>query len=45
MSKQDIVIKQGINNLIVDEDGFFPGFDGEILKYPFKGGWSTIITY
>jgi hypothetical protein len=42
-SKQDIVIEWGIDNLNVDEDGFSPEFDGDILKEPFRGGWSTII--
>jgi hypothetical protein len=42
-SKQDIVIKQGIDNFNIYEDGFTPKFDGEILEDPFRGGWSTII--
>jgi hypothetical protein len=42
-SKQDIVIKWGIDNLNVDEDGFSPKFDENILEEPFRGGWSTII--
>jgi hypothetical protein len=43
MSKQDIVIEQGVNNVHVYEDGFPPEFNGDILEDPFRGGWSTVI--
>jgi hypothetical protein len=42
-SKQYIVIKRGSGNFDVNKDGFPPEFDREILKEPFRGGWSTII--
>jgi hypothetical protein len=37
-SKQDIVIEPGIDKFNVDEDGFSPKFDGDILEDPFRGG-------
>jgi hypothetical protein len=43
MSKQYFVIKWGIDNFNVYEDGFAPNFDGDILEESFRGGWSTII--
>jgi hypothetical protein len=43
MSKKDIVIKQGVDNFNVDEDGFSPKFDGDILEDPFRGGCSVNI--
>jgi hypothetical protein len=42
-SKQDILIKWGIDKFNVDKDGFSPKFDGDILEYPFRRGWSNII--
>jgi hypothetical protein len=43
-SEQDIEIKWGINKFNVDEDGFSPEFDGDILEEPFMGQGSTIIS-
>jgi hypothetical protein len=37
MSEQDIVIKWGFDKFDVDEDGFSPEFDGDILEDPFNG--------
>jgi hypothetical protein len=37
MSEQDIVIKWGIDNFNVDEDGFSPKFYRDILEEPFRG--------
>jgi hypothetical protein len=42
-SKQDVVIKRGINNFNVDEDSFSPKFNKDILKEPFERGWSSMI--
>jgi hypothetical protein len=44
MSKQDIVIEWGVDKFNVDKDGFFPKFNGDILKEPFRRGWSSIIS-
>jgi hypothetical protein len=41
--KQDVVIKWGIDNLNVNKNGFSPEFNGDILKDPFRRGWSSII--
>ena len=43
-SEQDIVIKLGIDNLNFNEDGFSPKFYGDILKNPYGGCWSTIVS-
>jgi hypothetical protein len=43
-SKQDVVIEQGIDNLNVNKNGFSPEFNGDILKEPFRRGWSSIIS-
>jgi hypothetical protein len=43
-SKQDVVIEWGIDNLNVDKDHFSPEFNGDILKDPFRRGWSSIIS-
>jgi hypothetical protein len=37
MSEQYIAIKWGVDNFNVDEDGFFPEFDDDILEEPFRG--------
>jgi len=37
MSKQDILIKWGIDKFNVDEDGFSPKLDRGILEHPFRG--------
>jgi hypothetical protein len=44
MSEQDVVIERLIDNLNVDKDGFSPEFNGDILKYPFKRRWSSVIS-
>jgi hypothetical protein len=44
MSKQDVVIEQSVDNLNVNNNGFFPEFNGDILKEPFRRGWSSIIS-
>jgi hypothetical protein len=36
-SKQDILIKWGIDNFNGDEDVFPPKYCGDILEYPFRG--------
>jgi hypothetical protein len=36
-SEQDVVIKWGIDNFNVNEDGFSPKFYRDILEYPFRG--------
>jgi hypothetical protein len=43
-SEKYIVIKWGIDNSNVDKDGFPPEFNGDILKDPFRRGWSSIIS-
>jgi hypothetical protein len=43
-TEQDVVIEQGINNLNVNKDGFSPKFNEDILKEPFRRGWSSIIS-
>jgi hypothetical protein len=45
MSNQDVVIERGVNNLNVNKNGFSPEFNGDILKEPFRRGWSSIISY
>jgi hypothetical protein len=37
MSEQDIVIKWGIDNFNVNQDGFSPKFYRDILEEPFRG--------
>jgi hypothetical protein len=37
MSEQDIVIKWGVDNFNVDEDGISPKFYRDILEEPFRG--------
>jgi hypothetical protein len=44
MSKQDVVIEQSVNNLNVNKNGFSPEFNEDILKEPFRRGWSSIIS-
>jgi hypothetical protein len=44
MSKQDVVIEKSVNNLNVNKNGFSPEFNRDILKEPFKRGWSSIIS-
>jgi hypothetical protein len=41
--EQDIVIKLGINNFNVNEDGFSPKFYGDILTKPCGRCWSTVV--
>ena len=36
MSKQDIVIKLGVDNFNVNENSFAPEFHGDILEEPFR---------
>jgi hypothetical protein len=36
-SEQDIVIKWGIYKFNVNQDGFSPKIDGDILEDPFRG--------
>lgn len=43
-SEQDIVIKLGIDNFNVNEDGFSPKFYGDILTKPCGRCWSTVIS-
>jgi hypothetical protein len=43
-SEQDIVIKRGIDNFNVNEDGFAPKFYGDILTKPYGRCWSTVIS-
>ena len=43
-SEQDIVIKMGIDNFNVNEDGFSPKFYGDILTKPSGRGWSIVIS-
>jgi hypothetical protein len=42
-SEQDIVIEWGVDNVNVNKDGFAPEFDEDILREPFRRGWSSII--
>jgi hypothetical protein len=42
-SEKDIVIKWGIDNFNVNQDGFAPKFYRDILEYPFMGRWETIV--
>jgi hypothetical protein len=44
MTKQDIVIEWGIDNLIVNKDSFSPEFNEDILEDPFGRGWSFVIS-
>jgi hypothetical protein len=37
MDEQDIVIELSIDNFNVNENGFAPEFDGDILEEPFGG--------
>jgi hypothetical protein len=43
-TEQDIVIEWGIDNLNVNKDSLAPEFNGDILKEPFRRGWSSIIS-
>jgi hypothetical protein len=43
-SEQDIVIEWGIDNFNVNKDSLSPEFNGDILKEPFRRGWSSIIS-
>jgi len=42
-SEQDIVIKWGVDNFNVNQDGFSPNLYREILEDPFRGRWTTIV--
>ena len=42
--KKDVVIQQRVDKFNVNEDSFSPEFDGDILKEPFRRGWSSIIS-
>ena len=44
VSEQDIVIKLGIDNFNVNEDGFAPKFYGDILTKPCGRCWSTVVS-
>jgi hypothetical protein len=44
MTEQDIVIKWGIDNFNVDENGLAPEFDRDILEEPFGRRWSSVIS-
>jgi hypothetical protein len=37
MTKQDIVVERGIDNLNVNQNGFSPELDGDILEESFEG--------
>jgi hypothetical protein len=37
MTKQDIVVEWGIDNLNVNQNGFSPELDEDILEESFKG--------
>jgi hypothetical protein len=43
MSEKYIVMEWGVDKFNVDKDGFSPEFNRDILKEPFKRGWSSII--
>jgi hypothetical protein len=43
MIEQDIIIKWGIDNFNVDENGLALEFYREILEEPFGRRWSSII--
>jgi hypothetical protein len=36
-TKQDIVVERGIDNLNVNQNGFSPKLDGDILEESFRG--------
>jgi hypothetical protein len=44
MTKQNIIVEWGINELNVNKDGFSPEFDGEILEEPFGRRGSFVIS-
>jgi hypothetical protein len=44
MTEKDIVIKWGINNFNVNENGLAPEFYRDILEEPFERRWSSFIT-
>jgi hypothetical protein len=43
MSQKDIVIKWGIDNFNVNEDGFTPKFYKDILEETLRGRWVTVV--
>jgi hypothetical protein len=43
MTEQDIIIKWGIDNFNVDENGLAPEFYRDVLEEPFRRRWSSII--
>jgi hypothetical protein len=43
-SKQDVVIKWSVDNFNFNEDSLSPEFNRDVLKEPFKRGWSSIIS-
>jgi hypothetical protein len=43
-TEHDIIIKYGIDNFNVNEDGLAPEFYGDILEEPFRRRWSSIIS-
>jgi hypothetical protein len=42
--EQDIIIKWGIDNFNVHENGLAPEFYRDILEEPFRRGWSSVIS-
>jgi hypothetical protein len=44
MTEQDIVIKWGIDNFNVNENGLSPEFYRDILEDPFRRRWSSIVS-
>ena len=42
--EQDIVIKWGIDNFNVNENGLAPEFYRDILEEPFERRWSSVIS-
>jgi hypothetical protein len=43
-TEQDIVIKWGIDNFNVNENGLTPEFYNDILEEPFRRRWSSVIS-
>jgi hypothetical protein len=41
--EQDVLIEHSIDNFNFNEDSLSPKLNGDILKDPFRGGWSSII--
>jgi hypothetical protein len=43
-TKQDIIIKWGVDNFNVNKNGLAPKFYGDILEESFRRQWSSIIS-